>query len=472
MYKRLTREEKYTYMSERDVTLTNCEILDILAKDGGRVHFIGVGGVSMCSIFCLCRHFGIRASGSDRKENLLTKALIDAGEDIYIGEKKALPEGTSLVVYSHAVKQSHPERVYARANGIIEVDRAQYLGALMQCYVFKIGVSGSHGKSTVTAMISKIFTDSNLSPTTLSGASLFNSKLPFAIGSLDFLVYEGCEYKDSFLSFHPSIGVFLNLELDHTDYFKDIEAISDSFLRAMKNCERLVVNADDERLFDLAKRSCVPIVTYGTGPFCDYRYEIIEKGTHTLKLKLYERGRELGEVSLPMLGSFNAANATAAIAVALESFIDFTKARDSLSAFTGIERRLEYIGEYKGRKIYYDYAHHPTEIKASIAAIKDTGSGVTVIFRPHTYSRTEGLWSEFVSALRGADFVLLLEIDGVREEKGEKVSSRDLAKCVGGVFCEGGEEVIESLDSTEGDIILMGAADVLEIKNYLTNAPR
>lgn len=471
MYKKLTMEEKYTIMSESEATLTNAQILDILSKGGGRVHFIGVGGVSMCSIFCLCRHFGISASGSDGKSNLLTNSLISAGENIYIGEKKTLPERTCLVVYSHAIPYSHPERVYARNHGIKEIDRAKYLGAIMECYDRRIGVSGSHGKSTVTAMISKILTDAEYRPTTLSGAALFESELPFCIGSLDYLVYEGCEYKDSFLSFFPTLGVFLNLELDHTDYFKDIEALSESFLAAMRNCERILVNADDKRLLELAGRSGRPTLTFGISEISDYRYEIVSAKAHNLIFNLYRKGKLMGEVNLPMLGSFNMGNAVAAIAAAMESSVDFCEVAASLSSFTGIARRLQEIGSYNGRKLFYDYAHHPSEISASIAAIKDTGVAVTVIFRPHTYSRTEGLFENFASSLKTADYTLLLDIDAVREEKNEKVSSELLASSISGaVYCPSEDALVEALDSTEGDIILMGAADVERIKKQLTNA--
>lgn len=455
-------------MSQKKEALTKREILEILEKDGGRVHFIGVGGVSMCALFCLSRHFGISVSGSDAKESELLKALKDSGEDIFIGERMELGENVKLVVYSHAVREGHHERIMARERGIPEITRAEYLGALMLCYDCRVGVSGSHGKSTVTAMLSKIFTDSGKSPTTLSGANLHSSSLPFSIGSLDYLIYEACEYKDSFLSFSPTVALFLNMELDHTDYFKDKEALSSSFFKAMKRAEKIIVNRDDEPLYALAKSSGKRVISYGAGEGADYRYEIISEEPKNMRFFLFRNEKRLGEVTLHMLGSFNISNAAAATAVAIETGVDFNCAGESLSEFFGIERRLERIGAYKGREVYYDYAHHPTEIKASVRAVRSLSKkGVTVIFRPHTYSRTVGLWDDFCAALSEADGVVLLDIDAVREEKTEGVSSEKLAKEIGAYYLKDIRDLEKALDSFSGDVILMGAADVFEVKKIL-----
>ena len=456
-------------MSETVKHLTKGEILNVISKPGAKVYFVGVGGVSMISLFCLSRHFGISVLGSDRKCSPLTAALIDAGADIVIGEREAVDKDTALLVYSHAVPEGQRERRFAREREIPEVTRAEYMGAIMQCYERRIGVSGSHGKSTVTAMISKIFSDAGLRPTTLSGASLFGSELPFSIGSLDYLIYEGCEYKDSFLSFSPTLSVFLNMELDHTDYFPTEEALETSFLSAMRHAEKIIVNADDEKLLALAKRSGRQAVTFGKNKNADYRYEIFAEKSRNMQFKVYKNGEELGEIRLSMLGLFNVSNATAAIAAALESSIDFSSLSASLSSFSGIGRRLEKIGDYKGRALYYDYAHHPTEISASVSAVRDAeGDKVTVIFRPHTYSRTKGLWQDFSASLRRADYAIILDIDAVRESEIEGVSAEALAKSFGGIYCPGTDALLEIIDKTEGAVILMGAADVEAVKKCLT----
>ena len=343
------------------------------------------------------------------------------------------------------------------------------MGAIMQCYERRIGVSGTHGKSTVTAMISKIFSDAGLRPTTLSGAALFGSELPFSVGSLDYLIYEGCEYKDSFLSFSPTLSVFLNMELDHTDYFLTEEALESSYLAAMKCADKIIVNADDEKLLNLARRSGRRLVTFGKNEKADYRYAFFAEKSRDMQFKVYKNGRELGEIRLPMLGLFNVSNATAAIAAAVESSVDFSSLSASLSEFSGIGRRLEKIGDYKGRALYYDYAHHPTEITASVSAVREAENDkVTVIFRPHTYSRTKGLWQDFSSSLLMADYAIILDIDAVRESEIDGVSADALAKSFGGIYCPDTDALLEILDRTEGAVILMGAADVEAVKKCLT----
>ena len=470
MYKKLTREERCGNMSKRENSLTNGEILSAICEGGGRVYFIGVGGVSMRSLFCLCRHFGIMASGSDRQGEPLINSLIEAGEDIVIGVRDTLPPDTTLIVYSHAIDSTHPERLIGERENIPAVSRDRLLGALMECYERRIGVSGSHGKSTVTAMIGKIFKDARRCPTVLSGAALSDSRLPFYIGSLDYLIYEACEYKDSFLSFSPSLAVFLCIELDHTDYFENIERLSESFLNAMKRAEKILVNADDKRLLSLALRSGQSFVTFGKSRAAEYRFEHISSEGGVLVFKLFARGREAREVRLNMSGDFNILNAVAALSAAMEEGIEPECAIASIEKFTGIERRLEFVGEYDGRRVYYDYAHHPTEIRESVRAIRERSGGkVTVVFRPHTYSRTAGLWDGFVSSLSTADYTLLLDIDAVREENIFDVSSERLAREIGAVYCPFVSEVPEFLKSTEGDIILMGAGELLSVKKLLTN---
>ncbi len=458
-------------MSERRVSLTSEGILEKIGKVGSRVHFSGVGGVSMCSLFCLSRHFGIEVSGSDRERGELLSLLLRLGADVYVGERESLSKKTDLLVYSHAIPTDSPERRLARSLGIAEVSRAEYMGALMNCYESRIGISGSHGKSTVTAMTEKIFSDAGKNPTALSGAKLFASELPFRIGSLDYLVYEGCEYKDSFLSFSPSIGVFLNMELDHTDYFKDISALSASFVKAINRSRKAIINIDDEGLSSLMPQLLRSAVTYGKSEGAHYRYSVISDKAGALKFSLFCRGKEMGEVTLPMLGGFNIANAVAAISAAMESGIDFEVARRSLSEFSGIGRRLERIGHWRGREVFYDYAHHPTEIRASIEAVKSaTGGRVSVVFKPHTYSRTRDLWGDFLSALSLADEVIILDIAAIREDRDECVCSARLAAECGAIYCSDTREIAENLASGEGAVMLMGAADLSDVKKLLTNA--
>ena len=444
-------------------------ILSILSKEGISVHFCGVGGVSMRSLFFVSRHFGIACSGSDRGCADFISYLSDMGEDAFLGEREALPKSTALLVYSHAISPDNPERVYARKMRIAEVSRAEYLGALMHCYDFRIGVSGSHGKSTVTAMLAHILKSAHMNPTVLSGASLCESESPFYIGSLDFLVYESCEYRDSFLHFSPTVALFLNMELDHVDYFKDKEELSASFLKAMHTAEICVVNIDDAGLRELImSESDIRAVTYGTSTNADYRYEIVSPEPMKMRFRLFFKNELLGEVSLGMLGTFNVSNAVAAIVGARLASLDFCEAAEAIGKFKPIARRLEHIGRYRGREVYYDYAHHPTEIKASVEALKAyTGGEITVIFRPHTYSRTKGLWDDFKKVFSEIDNVILTDISAIRENEISGVSSERLAFECGAVYASDAREILKNLELTKGDIIVMGAADLSDVIKFL-----
>ncbi len=452
-------------MSKKSTSLGKINVLRLIEKTGARVFFLGVGGVGMSGLFCLSAHFGINVSGADRERGEYADALIKSGADIKIGGV-GLPEGVDLVVFTTAVSEDDAVLRDAERRGVPCVTRAEYLGALMLCYGVRIGISGSHGKSTTTAMLHSILKEAGKNPTTLCGAGICDGG-SVEVGALDYMVYEACEYKDAFLSFSPSLAIFLNLEYDHPDYFKSMSQLSSSFLRAMSGAEAALVNADDEKLMEIAKKLDTPPILFGKGEGCKYRYK--PKGyCRGVLFELYKDGRLLGEISIPMLGDFNSANAAAACAAAIECGVDFDVCKRALSAFSGIPRRLERIGEYCGRAVYYDYAHHPTEIKRSIEAVKShTGGPVTVVFGAHTYSRTASLWSEFVNALGAADYFLMRKICAVREAAIEGVSAQRLAAEAGGEYVGSIKELLPSLDKTDGSIIVMGAADMSEEKNAI-----
>ena len=450
---------------------SDLRIICAAAEGGCGIHFLGVGGVSMRSLFFLTRHFGFRCTGSDVGSPEFIEKLKDLGEFAYLGSRKSLPEGTALLVYSHAVPSDNSERVYAREHSIPEMNRARYLGALMRCYDERIGVSGSHGKSTATAMIAHLLKSAGKNPTVLSGAALSGSKEPYYIGALDYLVYEACEYRDSFLEFSPSIAVFLNMELDHPDYFKSEEQLAASFLAAISRSKKSIVNIDSPGL-----RALIPkvkeseVVTFGKSPDADYRYEVISTAPMDMRFSVSRRTKTLGELSLSMLGEFNISNATAAIAAALEAGIDFPSAREALSKFLPISRRLERIGKWRGATLYYDYAHHPTEIKASLGAVRSAANRrVCVIFRPHTFSRTEALWNDFKAAFSIADNLILTDIAAIREREIAGVSSERLAGECGAHYASSARDVVDILASIlerereACDVIIMGAADMSDI---------
>ena len=469
MYKYLTIKKKGGRMSKCNSFFGKGNILNLLAKRSGGVHFVGVGGVSMSALACLSCYFGINVSAEDREKNSRTRFLEQFGVTVYKEGEMPLPPDTVLVVYSLAIDENSRSVSEAESKGIACVSRAEYMSALAEIYRMHIGVCGSHGKSTVTAMINRIFNYAGRNPTTLSGASLSLEDNHFHIGSLDWFLYEACEYKDSFLHFEPEIGVFLNLELDHTDYFKDISHIKESFSRAIQKAKLPIINADDVNLREITGKLKAPTVFVGTCKECFYRYELTKRSDGGMTLSFFRGGGYLGEIHLNMRGDFNASNAACAVAAAMESGISFHTCSEALSKFYGIKGRLEYIGNYCGNRVYHDYAHHPTEIKCGIKALKrDTGNAVTVIFGPHTYSRTAYFWSDFVDALKMADKVLLTEIDAVRERKIAGISAKGLADAVGGIVIRSSADLKRSLVDTHGDIAVMGAIDMRWIIEELT----
>ena len=495
-------------------------ILEIVEKEGASVHFSGVGGAGMSPLFLMARRFGISATGTDIKSSPLLCSLIESGEDIVIGSRSVLPRGTALLVYSHAIGEDDPERRYARAAGIPEVTRAEFLASLMTPFSSRISVSGTHGKSTVTAMIYSILKCSGTNPTALSGASLSLGGSAFALGALDYMVFEACEYKNSFLAFSPTLSVFTNIELDHVDCFRDMESLEDSFLLAMRRAECLVVNADDTRLYSLAKRSERPYVTLSLGrennshsnsarkikksasfdtehknclpsdtepdgsqkqlceypsaahtaiaaeglrgeaPRAEYTYKILDTRPRAMKFELFCADESLGIFDLPLLGVFNIENAALAAAAALSLGVKPECAREALSSFFGIERRLEAVGKFNTADLYYDYAHHPTEIRCSIEALRAAYDGrIAVIFSPHTYSRTEHFLSELAEALSLADTLLLTPITAARETDDKRISSEILAARAGGRVISSRAQLSSFLVGEYSAIVFMGAGE-------------
>ena len=321
-------------------------------------------------------------------------------------------------------------------------------------------------------MLDAIFLASGSDVTVLSGADLPCGE-PLKIGGDESLIYEACEYRDSFLKFSPTVAIGLNLELDHTDYFDSINAIKDSFKKAMSRADDFaVINGDDENLRQIIKQINSRVVTFGQSQICDYRYSIISFRDVGFDFEILYHGASVGVFRLNIPGAFNLSNATAAIVTALECGIGAEHIREAISAYQGIPRRLERVGTRYNRAVFYDYAHHPTEISASISALKAlTRDALTVIFKPHTYSRTQSFWEELKSALSLADHVILTSIYPAREEAVAGVSSELLAYEIGAraKFLED-DDILRHLDlNTHGTIVIMGAGDMEKIKKDVLN---
>ncbi len=458
--------------SAADKTISFEKLRKITETPTARVHFVGIGGVSMSSLARLALLGKVKISGSDRENSDRVRELSDLGADIRIGHHKNNVHGATIVVYTHAIPQDNCELTEARALQIPIVSRAEYMGALMMGYVNRIGVSGSHGKSSTVAMLDTILSAAGCQPTVLSGAELPIGE-PLKVGSKNLMIYEACEYKDSFLRFAPTVSVGLNLELDHTDYFKNIGEMKNSFKKALGKATKFsVVNGDDPNFRPLIQTLNTKVVTFGMGERNKYQYFITAFRDRGYSFVITKFGETVGSFDINVPGVFNVENAVAAIVTALEYGIDKETVAEAIASYRGIPRRMQYVGMRFGRRVFYDYAHHPTEMRATINALKMfTHDLVTVIFKPHTYSRTKSLWEEFRMALSIADHVILTEIYPAREEPIEGVDSRKMAVEVGNraVFLDD-NDILPYLDEkTHGTIVIMGAGELEHIKNDVLN---
>ncbi len=458
-------------VSATDKKIPYEKIKKIIRTKDARIHFIGGFGVSMRSLIRLTLAYNTSVSTSDRSDDIRCAGELRAlGVDVHIGHDAALVEGASLVVYSHAVHEDNPELLRTRELGIPAVTRADYLGLIMKDYTHRIGVSGTHGKSTTTAILDFIFSSASTDPTVLSGSELPSGDM-IREGGRDVMIYEACEYKDSFLRFSPTISIALNLELDHTDYFKDIFELRESFRRAMSHASSFaVINYDDENLNKILPDIKAKVVTFGQRVLADYRYVITSFLPIGYEFDIIKGANKLGSFVLNSPGIYNVTNATAAIVTALEFGIDIKIIQRAIARFSGIARRLEYIGDYRQRPVYYDYAHHPTEIASVINAVRIlTHERVTVVFKPHTYSRTKGLWEDFKHALMLADHVILGDIYPAREAPIPDITSERLAAEIGdtAIYSHDDECEMHINNDTAGAIIIMGAGDMEYIRRVL-----
>ena len=335
----------------------------------------------------------------------------------------------------------------------------------MMDYSVRVGVAGSHGKSTATAMISRIFEKAGLSPTTLCGAEISHGG-GYKAGKNDYLIYEACEYCDSFLHFKPTFQLILNLELDHTDYFGNEEQLRASFVKAADLSEACILSADSENLRKILPDIHSQRLEYSKNGGFLYRYEITSENRGKCSFDLYEREEKIGSFSLSILGRHNVENAVGAIIVSLKAGIPLEIIRDAVYEYSGIPRRMEFLGRTRYGDAYYDYAHHPSEIRATREALQSAGyERISVIFSPHTYSRTKAFMNEFADELARFGSVYITEIFGARESCVAGVSSLALAekvreRGVKNAFAVSKDELSELVKRGQSDcIVIMGAGD-------------
>lgn len=452
-------------------------------KNKKKIHFIGIGGIGMSAIAEIMKYRGLCISGSDMNRSDMVTTLENKGIEIFIGHRAENINDVDLVVYTAAVGEDNPELCEARNRGIDTICRAQMLGLLMEEFENSIAISGTHGKTTTTSMISIMLKNANVDPTLLVGGNLEELQGNVRIGESEYFVTEACEYMDSFLYLKPQIEIILNIDSDHLDYFKDIEHISDSFrefaLKVPQNTGKIIAYTANP-FVTRAVAGLENVVSFGLNEDCDYYAKNLSfDGEGISKYTLFRRGENLGIVDMNIPGEYNVLNSLAAIACIDTLGIDIEVAKKTLREYKGTQRRFDVLGyTKKGNKVVDDYAHHPTEIKAALQAVRNFATNrIWCVFQPHTYTRTIALFNEFSESFSNADIIILPEIYAAREKNIHKISSKALADKIKENYPEKEvrfiaefDDIIELLkkEPSKDDILItMGAGDVYKIGEAL-----
>ena len=430
---------------------------------GKRVHLVGIGGVSMRPLGLVLKGMGMEVTGSDMSASMSTAELIEQGIHVEIGHRAENIEGADCIIRTAAAHHDNPEIAAARAAGIPVFERAQAWGEIMKAYKNAICISGTHGKTTTTSMMTHILMAAELDPTVMIGGYLPLLHAGHRVGHGDTILLESCEYCDSFLNFFPTVAVVLNVEADHLDYFKDLADVQKSFHKFAELATGCVIaNGDDEHTMQAMEG--IDCISFGlketnrihAANMCpDWRhFDVICDGEFYCHL------------DMGVLGKHNALNALAAAGAAWMMGVPGEAVARGLESFHGAGRRMEFKGHFNGADIYDDYAHHPDELAATIDAVRASmpGRRLVLAFLPHTYSRTSALFDDFIRELKKADVVILAEIYAARERNTVGISSAHLAEQIpGAIFCETLPEVTAFLRENiqAGDVVLtMGAGDI------------
>ena len=443
------------------------------------VHFIGIGGISMSGLAEILLKEDFRVSGSDNKESALTEHLASLGASIFYGQKASnIIPGIDVVVYTAAIREDNEEYREAVRQGLPMLSRAELLGQLMTNYRMPVAVAGTHGKTTTTSMLSHILLAADLDPTISVGGILKAIGGNIRVGSSDVFVTEACEYTNSFLHFFPKIGIILNIDADHLDFFKDLDDIRNSFRRfaeLLPEDGTLIINTCIPDLSEITEGLACKVITYGdNGDYSAADISHNERGEASFDL--LRHGTLTDRIELSVNGDHNVSNALAAIAAADLLNVPSGAVKDGLRSFYGTARRFELKGTVNGVTVIDDYAHHPTEIRASLAAAKNyPHREIWCIFQPHTYTRTKALFQDFVDVLGTAGHVIMADIYAARETDTLGISSADIAAALKENGCDAYyfssfreiEDFCVRTCQTGDLLITMGAGDVVNIGEEL-----
>ncbi len=447
-----------------------------------KLHFTGIGGISMSGLAEIMISRGFTVTGSDTRPSEITGHLETLGAEIYYDQVyENVADDVAVLIYTAAVKQDNPELAAAREKNIPLLTRAEFLGQIMNNYPISIGVSGTHGKTTTTSMISQILLAADTDPTILVGGIMPVIKGNTRIGHSDYIITESCEYTNSFLSFPPKIGIILNVAADHLDFFKDLDDIRHSFktyASLIPEDGTLIINSDIDNVEYFTKDLKCRVITVGSDPEkSDYSavnitYDDYAHGSYDLIIhKEFQM-----HVTLAVTGQHNIYNSLASIATAQILGLRPDVILEGLSQYTGTDRRFQYKGKFQNVVIIDDYAHHPDEIRATIETAKHCPhKKMWIVFQPHTYSRTKALLEEFAQELSKADAVVLADIYAAREKNTHEISSMDLMEKIKNLGTEtyyfpSFLEIENFLrkNCSSGDLLItMGAGDVVKIGDDL-----
>lgn len=444
------------------------------------VFFIGIGGISMSALAELMLFKGYKVFGSDNNPSFETNKLAEKGAKIFYEHKKEHIENMDLIIYTDAISMDNVELKEAIRLKKDLVDRASFLGAIMKNYKISIAISGTHGKTSTTSMVAEIIKNLDADPTIMLGGQLDDINGNIKIGKSDFFLTEACEYKANILKFFPTTAVVLNIDEDHLDYFDNIGHIIKTFKGFIDNLKKedfAILNVDDKNSKSLLPIKNCKLVSFGIENDADFMAKNISFNDLGYPIyDLYYMGKFIDKVRLNILGYHNIYNTLAAIAASYLNGIDFKRCIDGIFEYRGVHRRLEFKGLYKNSRVMDDYAHHPTEIKSSIAAIKKScKKRLITVFQPHTYTRTRILLDSFAKSFDESDVIIITDIYAAREKDYGDIHSKTLVNAIknhhnGAIYMSSFEEILKYLEENledEDTVVTMGAGNVYEIGERL-----
>lgn len=445
---------------------------DDILKDKKHIHMIGIGGSGMYPLAQILHSKGYYITGSDNNETDTLKAVRSMGIEVFLGQSADNIKGADLIIRTAAIMQDNPELIAANASGVPVLERSELLGIITKMYSNAVCVSGTHGKTTVTSMITQILILNKMDPTAVIGGKLPLINSNGISGKSETMVCESCEFVDTFLQLSPDIAVLLNIDNDHLDYFKTMENMTLSFHKFLAMAKKAYINGDDSRVKTAARDITAEKITFGFGEDNFYRAENTESRKYGFAFDVIRDGKKIINIDMRIPGRHNVLNGLAAFAVCYDMGVPAEGIKDAIEKFTGAGRRFEFLGEYDGFMLADDYAHHPTEIKATLTAAKELDyNRVIAVFQPFTFSRTALLKDDFIKALSIADEVILTPIMGSREKNTYGIKSEDLAVGLkNAAVVDGFSNVADKIAETAkpGDLVItMGGGDIYKAAHII-----